>query len=156
MKRQISAATRQPCLVPTPQAARLAGITSQRLREWTSRRGLIHADIKPKGPGSAARYAWQTILRLRIAVILRDRFKLDLQAHRDLFFGLMVSLDETPFDSLWGKSLALYGGSRFAWVDMRVSLPQEVDCVLLPLDPHLQVLAEAFSLAGPAMTECCD
>ena len=79
-------------LVTTRDATRLTGLSTEQLREWTSRRALIPPDVKPKGHGAPARYSWQTILLLRLAVTLRDRFKLELQAHRDLFSELGLGL----------------------------------------------------------------
>lgn len=79
-------------LVTTRDATRLTGLSTEQLREWTSRRALIPPDVGPKGHGSPARYCWQTILLLRLAVTLRDRFKLELQAHRDLFSELWLGL----------------------------------------------------------------
>ena len=96
--------------VSTRDAVRLTGLSTEQLREWTSRRDLIPADIKPKGHGSPARYSWQTILLLRLAVVLRDRFKLELQAHRDLFSDLRTALGSMSFVSLWGKAILLRGG----------------------------------------------
>lgn len=137
-------------LVTTRDATRLTGLSTGQLREWTSRRALIPPDVKPKGHGSPARYSWQTILLLRLAVVLRDRFKLELQAHRDLFAELGTDLARTSFLSLWGKSLALYGGAKWGVVD-----PSDVgaaidDCIVLRLDPHLRQLSESFSLPQPA------
>ena len=75
-------------LVKTPDATVLTGLSTATLREWTSRRALIPADVPPKGKGSPAGFTWQTILLLRIAVTLRDRFHLELQPHRSLFASL--------------------------------------------------------------------
>ena len=55
-------------LVPTRQALQLTGLSSAKLREWTSRRALIPADVPSKKQGSSAQYTWQTILLLRLAV----------------------------------------------------------------------------------------
>jgi hypothetical protein len=70
-------------LVPTRDAIRLTGLSAPKLREWTSRRALIPADIPPKNQGSPAQYSWQTILLLRLAVTLRDRFHMSCK-HIDL------------------------------------------------------------------------
>jgi hypothetical protein len=137
-------------LVTTRDATRLTGLSTEQLREWTSRRALILPDVKPKGHGSPARYSWQTILLLRLAVVLRDRFKLELHAHRDLFAELGAGLAHTSFLSLWGKSLALYGGAQWGVVDPRDEGPPIDDCIVLRLDPHLHQLSEIFSLPKPA------
>ena len=136
-------------LVTTRDATRLTGLSTEQLREWTSRRALILPDVKPKGHGSPARYSWQTILLLRLAVLLRDRFKLELHAHRDLFAQLGAALARTSFLSLWGKALALHGGAQWSLVDPRDEGAFTDDCILLRLDPHLQLLSDSFSLPKP-------
>ncbi len=135
--------------VTTRDATRLTGLSTEQLREWTSRRALILPDVKPKGHGSPARYSWQTILLLRLAVVLRDRFKLELQAHQDLFAELRIGLTHTSFLSLWGKSLALYGGAKWDVIDQRDDTVIADDCIVLRLDPHLQHLSKDFSLPQP-------
>ena len=139
-------------LVTTRDAPRLTGLSTEQLREWTSRRALILPDVKPKGHGSPARYSWQTILLLllRLAVVLRDRFKLELHAHRNLFADLGAGLAHTSFLSLSGKSLALYGGAHWGLIDLRIEDPALDDCILLRLDSHLQQLSDSFSLPKPA------
>lgn len=137
-------------LITTRDATRLTGLSTEQLREWTSRRALILPDVKPKGHGSPARYSWQTILLLRIAVVLRDRFKLELHAHRDLFSDLGAGLARTSFLSLWGKSLALYGGAKWGVIDPRDEDASTDDCIVLRLDSHLQQLSDCFALPKPA------
>lgn len=131
--------------ITTRDATKATGLSTEQLREWTSRRALIPADIKPKGHGSQARYSWQTILLLRLAVVFRDRFKLELQAHRELFSSLREGLSKLTFASLWGKSLALHGGQQWNLVDAGDVLGPTDDCIVLRLDPHLEILSEAFS-----------
>lgn len=136
-------------LVTTRDATRLTGLSTEQLREWTSRRALILPDVKPKGHGSPARYSWQTILLLRLAVVLRDRFKLELHAHRDLFAELGTSLARTSFLSLWGKSLALYGEDKWGMIESGDVGTAIDDCIVLKLDPHLHKLSDSFSLPKP-------
>jgi len=138
-------------LVTTRDATRLTGLSTEQLREWTSRRALILPDVKPKGHGSPARYSWQTILLLRLAVTLRDRFKLELQAHRDLFSELGAGLGRTSFLSLWGKSLVLHGGQHWSLIDPGDPSAIADDCIVLRLDPHLRELSDTFSLPRPAI-----
>src|SRR5207249_2914860 len=94
-------------LVTTRQACQLTGLSKGKLREWTSRRALVPADVPPKNQGSPAKYSWQAILVLRIAVTLRERFHLELQAYRQLFASLRRSLQAKSFIGLWGKSLVI-------------------------------------------------
>lgn len=140
-------------LVTTGTAVKLTGLTPEQLREWTIRRSLIPADVRPKGQGSPAQYSWQTILLLRLALVLHDGFKLELQAHRELFASLANTLVQTPFRSLWGKMLAVHSDQR-----CHIVLPDELaamtdDCIVLRLDPHLAHLAGIFSLPRPVMAE---
>nr|WP_313895124.1 MerR family transcriptional regulator [Burkholderia pseudomallei] len=136
--------------VTTRQATRLTGLSTEQLREWTSRRALILPDVKAKGHGSPAHYSWRTILLLRLAVVLRERFKLELHAHRDLFAEIGAGLARTSFLSLWGKSLALYGDAKWELIDPRDDSALADDCIVLRLDPHLQQLSDSFSLPKPA------
>jgi hypothetical protein len=137
-------------LVTTRDAIRLTGLSTDQLREWTSRRALIPADIKPKGQGSPAQYSWQTILLLRLAVNLRDRFKLELQAHQDLFSSLADGLKKTSFLSLWGHAIALHGGDAWSLLNLVDPFSAGDDLILLRLDPHLQILSESFAFPKPA------
>lgn len=136
-------------LVSTRDATRLTGLSTEQLREWTSRRALIPPDVKPKGHGSPARYSWQTILLLRLAVVLRDRFRMELQAHRDLFAALAVGLARMSFLSLRGQALILTGGPRWSLADIRDGGLAADDCIVLQLDSHLNQLSEAFSFPDP-------
>ena len=136
-------------LISTRDATKLTGLTTEQLREWTSRRALIPADVKPKGHGSPARYSWQTILLLRLAVTLRDRFRLELQAHRDLFTNLGAGLRKVSFSSPWGRLIVLHGGDEWSLLEQRDFAPTTKDCVVLKLDPHLEILAAEFSVAQP-------
>ncbi len=140
-------------LVTTGRAVQLTGLSTEQLREWTIRRALIPADIKPKGHGSPARYSWQTILLLRVALIFRDRFKLELHAHRDMFADLGHKLTQIPFRSLWGKSLAVQGEQRWSLLEPEELAGTADDCIVLRLDSHLEILAEAFSLGHAASSE---
>jgi hypothetical protein len=137
-------------LVPTRQAIMLTGLTTAKLREWTSRRALIPADVAPKTQGSPAQYGWQTILVLRLAVQLRDRFHVELQAHRAMSTSLRGALRGTSFIVLWGRTLALHGGERWTLIDSADSAGLTDDAVLIRLDPHLQVLAAGFALPQPS------
>ena len=137
-------------VVTTREASELTGISTAKLREWTSRRALIPADVRPKSQGSPAKYTWQTILLLRIAVILRNRFHLELQAHRNIFANLRRELRGISFVMLWGKSLAIHDGGYWSLRDPMDSVPPEGDMLLIKLDPHLQVLSVSFALPNPS------
>ena len=137
-------------LVTTREASRLTGLSTIKLREWTSRRALIPADVPPKSQGSPARYSWQTILLLRIAVTLRDRFHLERQAHRQVLTSLHQSLRGTSFVSLWGKSLAIGPDQCWSWIDDAEVGRLAGDAILVRLSPHLDALSQDFALPRPS------
>lgn len=139
-------------VVSTRDASKLTGLSTNKLREWTSRRALIPADIRPKNQGSPAKYTWQTILLLRIAVTLRDRFHLELHAHRQLFASMRCELQGKSFISLWGKRLAIHADNGWSWVDEAVTGFPTDDAILIRLAPHLDVLAQGFALPRPPIS----
>lgn len=132
-------------LVPTPVACKLTGLSTEKLREWTSRRAIVSADVRPKGKGTPAKFSWQAILILRVAVLLRDQFNVELQAHKTSFDGLRKMLRENSFLSLWGSRLALHPGGDWSLVEAD-SLAMAGDGILIALDPHLIVLRDGFAL----------
>ncbi len=134
-------------VVPTPIASQLTGLSTDKLREWTSKRALITADHPPKRKGSPARFSWQTILVLRVAVLLRDHFSLELQAHKAAFADLRKLLRSQSFISLWGRRLALGPGGGWTFLDGVEAIP-EADALLITLNPHLAILRDGFALPG--------
>lgn len=136
-------------LVPTRQALQLTGLTPAKLREWTGRRALIPADVPPKSQGSSAQYSWQTILVLRLALTLKDKFCLELQAHRGLFTSLRRSLKGRSFIALWDHVLALRGAADWTLIREAGDEPLDADAIMLRLNPHLEVLAAGFELPNP-------
>lgn len=137
-------------VVTTREASQLTGLSTNKLREWTCRRALIPADIRPKSQGSPAKYTWQTILLLRIAVTLHDCFHLELQAHCQVFASLHRDLRGTSFIALWGKSLAIHADHRWVWVDDDEAGPLAGDAILIRLAPHLEALSQGFALPRPS------
>jgi DNA-binding transcriptional MerR regulator len=137
-------------VVTTREASRLTGLSKQKLREWTSRRALIPADVPPKNQGSPAKYSWQTILLLRVAVTLRDRFHLELQAHRQVLENLRLELRGASFIGLWGKVLVIRADQRWALADPHAPELASEDAILIRLAPHLEALSQGFSLPSPS------
>lgn len=133
--------------VPTTVASKLTGLSTDKLREWTSRRALIPADQRPKKQGSPARFSWQTILVLRVAVLLRDQFNMELQAHKASFTDLHQLLRAQSFIALWGKRLALGPGGAWTLINSADGATQ-TDALLIGLDPHLAILSKGFALPG--------
>ena len=131
--------------VPTPIACQLTELSTDKLREWTRRRALVPADVRPKGKGSPAGFSWQTILVLRIAVLLRDRFNLELQAHKHSLDNLRKALRTKSFIVLWGQRLALHSNGDWSFLEQAEAAPG-TDTLLIHLDPHLRVLRDGFTL----------
>jgi hypothetical protein len=136
-------------LVSTREATLLTGLSTDRLREWTSRRAIIPADVRPKGHGSPAQFTWQTILVIRLAAALRGRFRVELHGHRPLFASLRRGLRGASFIALWDKRLAIHSSSRWFLLDASSATPEADDAIVLHLAPHLEVLSSGFALPLP-------
>jgi hypothetical protein len=134
-------------LVKAREVQALTGLSADRLREWTGRRGLIRPDVPARGKGSQARYSWQTVLALRLAGVLRDQFKVELQAHRELLVKMQGELAGKSFPALRGCVMALYGSAA-----VELCAPGErsqhfdANVLLLPLEPHLEALSSEFGV----------
>ena len=132
-------------LVSTPTACELTGLSTDKLREWTSRRALVSVDVRPKRKGSPAKFSWQTILVLRIAVLLRDQFSMELQTHKASFATLREELRNRSFISLWGQRLGLGSDGSWTFVEANEKV-LSTDVLLMALNPHLAVLRDGFAL----------
>ena len=139
-------------LAPTPLVSGLTGLSTATLREWTSRRELIPADVRPRKKGSPAQYSWQTVLILRIAVALRTQFHVELQAHKSVFDGLRAALRQRSFISLWGKRLAVAGNGDWSFTEGTIEDVAIDDAMFIHLDPHLEVISAGFALPHPQST----
>lgn len=134
-------------MIPAGQVQTLTGLTANQLREWSHRRDLIPPDVEAGGPGRPALYSWQTVLLLRIAVVLRERFKIELQAHKGLLHALADLFSGVPFPAFRGCLLALRDmerGELLAKGMVRVG-DSDPDTLFLRLDPHLDVLEAEFA-----------
>lgn len=134
-------------MIPAGQVQKLTGLTANQLREWSHRRDLVPPDVQARGPGRPALYSWQTVLLLRVAVVLRERFKIELQAHKELLHALHDLFSGMPFPALRGCVLALRAmerGELLSEGTARVS-GSDPDTLFLRLDPHLDVLAAEFA-----------
>ena len=137
-------------LVKSRDVPALTGLSADQLREWTVRRGLVQPDEPAQKRGSEAKFSWQTLLVLRLAVVLRTRFHVELQAHRDLLCSARKLLDGASFPGLWGGTLAIYGLTRCDLLSARVPLPStEEDVILLRLNRHLEALSQGLGFPEP-------
>jgi hypothetical protein len=134
-------------LVKAREVQALTGLSPDRVREWAGRRGLVRPDVPARGKGSQARYSWQTVLTLRLAAVLKDQFKVELQAHRELLGNMQNELAGRSFPALRGCVMALYGGDGVELLapgDHTKDLDAAV--LLLPLEPHLEALSNGFGV----------
>ncbi len=136
-------------LIMSADVLRLTGLSADQLREWTTRRGLIRPDAEPHGPGSRAKYAWQTVLLLRLAVVLKETFHIELQAHRGLFAALAQRFAKASFPALRGSVLVIRGSGTFDLLPVGDTSATLGDALLVELDPHLDALSTGFGLAEP-------
>jgi len=134
-------------LVKAREAQALTGLSADRLREWAGRRGLVRPDVPARGKGSQARYSWQTVLVLRLAGVLKDQFKIELTAHRELLGNMQCELAGKSFPALRGCVIALYGKGE---VELRApgerSKNSDAAVLLLPLELHLETLSSGFGV----------
>jgi len=132
-------------VIPAGQVQALTGLTANQLREWSHRRGLIPPDIEARGPGRPALYGWQTVLLLRLAVVLRARFHIELQAHKNLLHALRELLSGVPFPALRGCVLVLRAMEHGELLPETMLGLGEADSLILRLDPHLDILEARFA-----------
>lgn len=133
-------------LIASRDAQRLTGLSADQLREWTTRRGLILPDKRPSGSGSRTMYSWQTILALRLAVVLKSVFHVELESQRTSLAKLSQLLRRSSFLSLRGKIVFLRSDGRLQIGGISSIGPARCDGIVLLLDPHLEQLA--LLLAG--------
>ena len=136
-------------LIKARDVLALVDLSADQLREWTIRRALIPADVKPKGRGFPARYSWRTVLLLRVAVVLKSEFRVELQAHRNLFAAIREELAGFSFPALWGLALVLHGMRRCEVIDPRVPVAKADNVLVIHLDPHLEVLSVGLGISEP-------
>lgn len=134
-------------MINAGRVQQLTGLSADQLREWTHRRALIAPDVPPRGSGHRALYAWQTVLLLRLAVVLKEKFRIELQGHQVLLTALRELLAGASFPALRGMVLVLHGMTHGELVASGVQVRADAadDALLLRLDPHLDVLAAEFA-----------
>lgn len=136
-------------LIRSRDVLTLTGLSADQLREWTVRRGLIHPDVPASRQGQQAQFGWQTVLLLRLAVVMRSRFHVELQVHRDLLVRALALLSGRSFPSLWGSTLAIYGLEHCALLAVNEPVPADQDAILLRLNDHLEILSRGFGVTEP-------
>ena len=125
----------------------LTGLTSHQLREWTVRRGLVHPDRAPSGPGTRTSFSWRSVLELRLLAVMHQRFGVGLEESRPVMKALRALLDGRSFITLWGWLVVIREDRS---VLLAEAPPQGIGSLILPLDQHLEAIASNFeSLPEP-------
>lgn len=139
-------------MIGSADARAIAGLTHNRLREWTGRRGLVEPDIPARGKGTQARFSWRTLLILRLAKSLQDDLGVELSAHKQNLKGIQNALQGESLQALWKKAAVFsltHGPSLVQETDLLAS-PQKAMIVMM-LQPHLRDIVKAFGVAEPTM-----
>ncbi len=111
-------------LVGSRDVLQLTGLSADQLREWTMRRALIKPDILAQKRGSEAKFSWQIVFLLQLAVVLRTRFYVELKVHRNLLASARELLDGASFLSLLGHYYPLSEVTE-SYLHYRAALPRD-------------------------------
>jgi hypothetical protein len=130
--------------------SQMTGLSRSQLREWSGkdRRHIILPDIEPAGPGRHAIYGWQTVLVLRILKVIHDDWAAEVTAWAPAMQDLRSKLERAPFPALWGTLVHFPSRTGAVLCRPGQSLPEDGG-LLLPLDPHLTILATRLSQPRP-------
>jgi len=136
-------------LIKSRDVLTLTGLSADQLREWTVRRRLIQPDVPAARQGQQAQFGWQTVLLLRLAVVMRTRFHVELQVHRALLERARQLLANRSFPSLWGTRLAIFGLEDCALIGPGEAVLSDSDAIVLHLNAHLEALSHGFGVVEP-------
>lgn len=125
-------------------ASRLAEVTPHQLKEWCTRRGIIAPDVPGAGRGRHALFSWQTVLTLRMLRELHTRFGVEIGAWKGALGQFREQVDGRFFPSLWETWAAFLDRDHARLREGPASL--DGPAIVIPLAPHLQVIAQAFAL----------
>lgn len=121
-------------------ALRLTELSESQLREWCGKRGLFQPTVPARGPGRLALYSWQDIIALRVFREIISVFGGRASGWSPGVANLRSRLDGQFFPNLWGKS-AIFGDQRSATIGTLSTAILSSAALLVPLDPHLAVIA---------------
>ena len=127
----------------------VTGLTRSQLREWTGRgrRELLSPDVGPGGPGRHALFSWQTLLVLRLLLVLHSEFAAEVGAWAPAAKDLRDKLNSTSFPSLWHLSVFFPNRHTALLVDDVSKIGHSG--LILPLEPHLTVISSKLSPPPP-------
>lgn len=129
---------------------RLTGLSRPQLREWcgTGRRRLLAPDHEASGPGRHAIYDWRTIVALRVLRTLQTDFGVEIKTWASAATELRRLLDGVAFPTLRGQLVWFASPTSAELIDSLRDIRIEQGLVL-PLDPHLDVLATSLGERPP-------
>ena len=131
-------------MLQVADASRLAGVTAHQLKEWCGRREILNPDVPGAGRGRHALYSWQTVLAIRILHELSNRFGVEVGVWKTAIGEFRQLVSGRAFPVLWNAIAAFPDRDHAALIDEK-SWSGEAT-ILVPLAPHLKVIAEDFAL----------
>ena len=139
-----------PRLVGSREVQALTGLSADQLREWTGRRGLVRPDRPAQGKGTQARFSWHTVVVLRLALVLKQDFHIELQAHRESLAELQNLFRGRSFPWLWDRAVLIRGRAPLAISRLaEVTFVADEAVIVMPLAPHLRELMVGFGVPVP-------
>lgn len=137
----------RPTTFQAADVCTLTGLSSHQLREWTSRRGILPADQPAQGRGRHARYAWNTVLVLRVLAQLHHEYGVEIGAWSALAVAVRDDLSSSSPIGLYGRYLLISGG-QYEITTPPFMLVQGA-ALIVRLDPHVEALAAGLGLPPP-------
>src|SRR5271166_2692692 len=128
-------------LVQSSDALRMTGLSESQLREWCGRRGIFQPAVPARGSGRLALYSWQDIIALRILLEIFTTFGGKASGWASGIRDLRQRLDGQFFPNLWGK-FAIFTDRNSAVLGAASQISLSGAALIVPLDPHLMVLAD--------------
>lgn len=132
------------------EAARLAGITPNQLREWSGRRAIILPDVPGRGRGRHALFSPTTVLILRLLAELHSRFRIEVGSLAQLAESLRSDLSAIPFMGLYGRAVAVKCLDQYEIISLSQARITDA-VVVLPFDKHLVAISETSGLKDQLM-----
>lgn len=121
-------------------ALRLTELAESQLREWCGKRGLFQPTVPARGPGRLALFTWQDLIALRVFREIILVFGGRASGWAGGVADLRQRLDGQFFPSLWGKA-AIFADQHTAVISAFSNAPSNSAALIVPLDPHLGVIA---------------
>lgn len=130
------------------QMVELTGLTKSQLREWCSVRQLLPSDIMPEGPGTHAMFTWQTAISLRILKSIQNDWAGTVSAWAPVVRDFRAEIKGTSFPTLFGHVVVFESISSMT-IQRETELTAGSGVLVVPLDPHLEVLASKLAIPLP-------